>query len=197
MPARGFDSVGDLTGRLTVGVEMISRSVKVIAVLADHWLVGNLANTGVRVLDLLDDSLDSYLTLDDVMVVPKTEPDRPVASLSDAALPKHELSMLIIPTRTHEVSGIDRLHKSVRKNPSKAFALIGDYAVEGTVQLMNPHDTSTMAFSRELGEFFPIVDATIGGIGMRRLVVPVILVNKSRVTCFHSGDQPEAVAQTL
>ena len=165
---------------------MQAQDTPVILVVGEHWLLGRVATHGKRVQDVLIDPNSDYLQTHDVRVFHKVHRETCIASLPEAVVPKEKLSLVLIPTHVHEAPE-RRSFSLVEKNVVDVFLVVPGYTVQGKLHLTGRADNSFRTLSRDVGDFFPITQATVSGAGDEPFESSVVITNKAFVTFFYAG----------
>jgi len=143
-------------------------------------------------LDLLNDRTTEYLHIHDVQVFRSSAPEARIASFPDAVVRKEDLSLVLIIGERHEAPE-KRLYAFVPKRPHHVFITVPGYEIRGNMFLTGAAEPVSI-LARETGQFFPVTQATVSGIGAvgEPIEAPVILINKDTVALFYVGEEPVA-----
>ena len=158
--------------------------VTIILVAGQHSYSGLLDNRGLRVLDILNDPGTEFLHLTKVAVHRKFfETD--VKHLGEVTLPKVGVDFVLLEQGKHEAP-LRRQNARVEKRSYSAFAVLGDYEIQGTLMLSGSPDP-VRALSRELSTFFPMTHAKLSVRGAPKdpVAAGIALISKSKVSLLH------------
>jgi hypothetical protein len=154
-----------------------------------------------RIQETLNDPRTDFLTFTDVEVHPLSIREC-VARLPDVIVPKCQLEFVIVPTTQHEAPE-KRWNNRAVKAAFQAFAIVNGYRVSGELHLPDKPDDIHFVFTHQLGQFFALTRASLslGPRGESQLSAPLLLANKSFVSCLHVGQpahrrRPEVVQQS-
>ncbi|MCH7687305.1 MAG: hypothetical protein IH899_11595 [Planctomycetes bacterium] len=145
-----------------------------------------IPNTGVRVLDTLNDAASAFLMLEDAQLFREEHRDHSIATFSEVVVPKERISLVVIPRHEHEAPD-KRRHARVEKRSCQGLFVVPRYSVRGDIHLTGLRDDSLYTLVTDLGGFFPVTNATIGCPSGKSISAPVVIANKSKVDCFCLG----------
>lgn len=168
------------------------KTTPIIVIFEEHWVVGMVPNSGVRVLDILNDLSTDYLRLNDAQMFREKDRDRSVASVPEVVIPKEQIRLLVIPSREHEAPG-KRRNTRVEKRMTEVMFVVPSYLVRGEIHLSSMRDDSLYTLASEVGTFFPITNATVECPTSQPINAPVVIANKAKVNCFCLGKRVERV----
>jgi hypothetical protein len=162
--------------------------VTIIVIAGQHSFSGELANRGLRVLDLLNDVSTEFIQLSNVAVHRRFF-DGIIKQLPDSSIPKAIVDFVLLEQDKHEAP-IRRQHALVEKRSHTAFAVVGNYELRGNLMLKGAPD-AIGAITREFSAFFPLTSAHLAIVGGSDELVAagVALVNKSKVSLLQIDQQ--------
>jgi hypothetical protein len=174
---------------------MSKKNQQVTAAVFGHWLVGSLPLADFRIQEVLNDPRTDFLTLADVEVYPLAKREC-VAHMPEVIIPKRELEFVILPTDSHEAPE-KRWNNHAVKTAFEAFALIRGYRIWGELHL--PKESANLRFllTHQPGQFFALTCASISldPRGESQLTAPLLLANKSFISCLHIGQSARNAGQ--
>jgi len=158
--------------------------VFILVVAGQHSFLGALENSGLRVLDVLNDASTEFVHLHDV-VVSRGFHGECLKQILDATIPKSTIDFVLFDPKTHEAP-MRRRHAFVEKRPQSALVLLADYEIRGTFMLKGSPD-SLLVLQHGLSTFFPFTSARVCRLGTTSdsVSAEVALVNKSKVSLLH------------
>ncbi len=169
---------------------MDSDKLRVMVATSSYWLVGDTATKGLRIQDVLKDGSTDYLTMFDVQVY--RHPIREcITNLSDLTLPKNKIEIVVVSLDQHEAP-TKRWNNFTAKAAFETFAVVGNYCIQGKLQLSTAPSDSMQALTQYVESFFAITQATLSCPGMKQIHVPLLIANKKYVSCFHVGEFTDA-----
>lgn len=161
--------------------------LRAVFAVSHHLISGKVANNGQRLLDVLNDKLSDFVTLDEAEVFAAT--GESIAQLPNAIIPKSELLMAVVPGERHEAPE-KRTTRFRSKKQYSAFVIADRFAINGRLHLEGSGHAS-VTYQKELGEYAAIDEATVTnlyGDGMP-VDVQVAIVSKSAVVLLRVGDR--------
>lgn len=173
---------------------MNNQSIPLILVVENHWLLGKLRTSDLRVLDILNDPQTDYLDLHDVKVFSSGDQQNCLADLPEAIVPKERLQLLIIPTDKYEKSRKERMHRIVDKKSLDVSTVAAGYFIQGKLHVRSHGYDSRYTLTHVLGHFFPITDATISRPGVEPITVSTVIANKTYLSCLSCNAPDETAA---
>ena len=157
---------------------------------SSYWLVGDMPTKGLRIKDVLKDGSTDYLKMSDVEIY--RHPIREcITNLSDLTLPKNKIEIVVVSLDQHEAP-TKRWNNFTAKAVFEAFAVVGNYYIQGKLQLSTAPSDSMQALTQYVESFFAITQATLSCAGMKQIHVPLLIANKKYVSCFHVGEFTDA-----
>ncbi len=171
-------------------------SVTILAVAGQHSLFGVLQNTGVRVIDVLNDPGTDFIRLEEAIVCRGIQ-GQCVERAPELTVHKAVLDFVLLDTGKHEAP-VRRHHTRVEKELHEALVLVGDYEIRGTLMLRKSSDLIA-ALNRELSNFFPVITPRLSIVSTDKgpIAAGLAIVNKSRISLLHfqrSGERPPIAA---
>ena len=165
----------------------VTTKIPTIVIFNDYWLAGMIPNTGLRVLDTLNDPSSDFVMLKDAKLYrEKHREDHSIATFSEVVIPKERISLVVIPRHEHE-SPDNRRNARVDKRCCQGMFVVPRYSIRGDIHLTGLHDDSLYTLVTDLGGFFPVTNATIECPSGKSISAPVVIANKSKVDCFCLG----------
>ncbi len=165
---------------------------RVVVVLSQHWIVGSIWLHGKRIQDILKDTNTNFARFNDVQIYADADRTSCVAVLPYAMVPKDQIELVILPEARHEAP-VKRWNNFNVRSMAKVSAIVSRYYIEGELQLP-PSTLDVMhALTQQLGSFFPIVGASIVGVDLKRMSVPVVFANKRFLSCFNADEPANTV----
>jgi hypothetical protein len=158
--------------------------VTVVAVAGQHSMIGALQNSGMRVIDVLNDPGTEFIRLHEVVICRGIH-DQCVKRAAEITVRKAMLDFVLLEADKHEAP-LRRQHTVIEKRPHDALVLVGDYEVHGTIMLRKVSDLIA-ALNRELSDFFPLMAPRLLKVGSAdgSITSGLALVNKSRISLLH------------
>ena len=119
------------------GVDIVSEhQIPIIFVVENHWLLGKIRLVqGQRVLDVLNETMSKYVTLDEANVFSSFESKKRQAVLPQVTILKDHLRLAISPTDRFEIPKKNRMHRIVEKFSTPGSAIASGYLIQGTFHL--------------------------------------------------------------
>lgn len=168
---------------------MSNESKRITVAISGHWLVGDLSLAGIRIQEAINDSRTDFLKLFDVEVHPLANRDCTI-HLSEVAIPKTNIQIVAVPTSEHEAPE-KRWNNLASKEAFRAFAIANEFRILGDLHLPGKPKGLEVLLTQQLRQFFALTDA-VYSLGEDHLSVPLLLVNKDFVSCFHVGEPAQA-----
>lgn len=167
---------------------MSSTSTRITIAVSDYWILGTMPLENSRIQDVLSDPSTNFVQLCDAEIHKLTDCDC-VARLPNVYLPKDKIEFILKATDVHEAPD-KRWNNRKLKQRYGAFAIVGDHCAYGYLHLDSRPSDARYVLSHQLGNFFPLTDATVrfGGRGARQLNVPLLFANTEYLNCFDVGD---------
>lgn len=171
-------------GRFLLIVIMLEEKMTpTIVVFEDHWIVGMVPSTGLRLLDILKDKTTDYLRMKDAQLFREEDRDHSIASVPEVVISKDRIGLVVLPSREHETP-TKRRNSRVEKRASQAVFVVSRYSVQGEFHMSGLRDDSLYMMVSEMGDFFPVTNATIACPSGNSVAAPVVIANKAMVNCF-------------
>lgn len=128
------------------------RPTPVVAYTDTHQISGTLSLKG-RIRELLVDPMSDYLDLHDGRATRMSTEDTIGAFAPRVTIPK---------LAVHAITAEDGRHAgSASQSGTKVSILTASWEILGSIRLSNPNERLSLLLSRELGSFFPVLDATM------------------------------------
>jgi hypothetical protein len=167
---------------------MSHKNHQITAAIYGHWLIGNLPLKDFRIQEVLNDPRTDFLTLSDVEIhsIAKREC---ITHVPGAMIPKNQLEFVIVPSERHEAPE-KRWNNHAVKAAYQALAIVRGYRISGVLHLPRKPDVIHLVFTHQLSQFFAVTRASVScdpG-GGSQITAPLLLANKSFVSCFHVGE---------
>lgn len=138
--------------------------MRVVILTSSHTIAGELAVTGKRLSDVLNDQRESVLHLQDVSISRLAMRDDPVQRLPSAIVSKHQAVVVFEENVQHAER---KLVGYVPKRQYDAFLIAANLEVRGqihAVDLRGPMDLHRLVAERQEG-FLPVTDARLIPLG--------------------------------
>jgi len=153
--------------------------------ISGHWLLGCVPLFGSRLQETLNDSSTDFLTLINVEVHPLSNRGC-ITLLPEVTISKAKVRIIAVPTSQHEAPE-KRWNNRTSKEAFRTFAIASNYRVSGDLHLPSKPNGPPFILVEQLKKFFALTDASFS-LGKKQLHVPLLLVNKDVVSCFHVGE---------
>jgi hypothetical protein len=167
---------------------MSNKNHQITAAIDGHWLIGSLPLADFRIQEVLNDPRTDFLTLSEVEVhsIAKREC---ITRVPEVMIPKNQLEFVIVPSERHEAPE-KRWNNHAVKAAYQAFVIVCGYRISGELHLPRQPDVIHLVFTHQLSQFFAVTRASVScdPRGESQLTAPLLLANKSFVSCFHVGD---------
>ena len=164
---------------------MTAHRASILLLTSDCQILGNVSTDGRRLLDVLCHEHGEYVFLDDAQLVRRNVTDQQNASGMRAVIPKARVECAAILGGRHEAMA-KRHNFYEDKDEQRVFLVLPGYTIAGDLHLKSRFDGSQV-FTKELGAFFPVTNATLDVVAGDHVEAPVVLVNKAFVGCFAMG----------
>ncbi len=160
-----------------------------VALVTEHFTyLGNLAASGRRLQDILNDSLTDYLSLRNVQVSTTVDGSGVVQELPHATIIKENLLLGLLRQDGHEAP-IKRQNYRVQRDFCEASIVLKTLRIHGAIHLPRASSQASAILSRDLKNFFAVTDATIvyGNDEQQATTTSVVMVNKKMLSLFYVG----------
>ena len=175
--------------------KMYTEQLRVMLSTSSYWLVGNYQLMGLRTQDALNDDRTDFVRLSDVHVF--GQPDEECQSrLSAIILPKNKIEFVVLLASHHEAPE-KRWNNFIPKHAAPVWLILGEYSIQGHMQLFETAITSVETLFRDFSDFFAIIGATVRRPGSARCEAPVLLANKQYVRAFHIDQTTDSTLNPL
>ncbi len=175
---------------------MSNNPVPVILIVSEHSLVGTMTTKELRAQDIFNDGNTDYICLHDVQIYRHVERATCVTTVPNVVVVKENVELVVLPGSKHEAP-TKRYNTFVQKETFHVFLTVPGYAVQGELHLPTSRYDSLYTLTHAIGKFFPITQARVSGAGGKVLVAPVVLANRSLVSCFYVGESVPTVRNVI
>ena len=175
---------------------MSNNPVPVILIVSNHSLVGTMATNELRAQDIFNDGNTDYLCLNDVRIYRNAERATCVTSVPYLVVVKENVELVVLPGSEHEAP-TKRYNTFVQKKTSHVFLTVPGYAVQGELHLSTTQIDSLSTLTHGVSKFFPITQARVSSADGKVMVAPVVLANRSLVSCFYVGESTPKVRNAV
>ena len=172
---------------------MLAERLRIMVATSSYWLVGNYDLMGLRTQDALNDDRTDFVRLTDVHLF--GQPDEEcLAKLADILLPKQQIEFVVLLASHHEAPE-KRWNNFVPKHTASTWMLLGEFFIQGHMQLSDVTPHATEMLFKELSDFFAIIGATVRRPGSACCEAPVLLANKKLVRGFHVEQEDDELSR--
>ncbi|HEX4130716.1 MAG TPA: hypothetical protein VHZ24_11795 [Pirellulales bacterium] len=167
--------------------------MRLVVLTEAHWIVGTFPTGGQRLLDLLNSAHSEFLLLSDVRLQERFAGS--TTRIGKATIRKSQIVVATPAADRHEAPE-KRRNALSSKRVGSAHLVVANAHLRGKVHLRG-HNDSFHALVHELGDFFPVTEATlVEAIPLLPIELAVAIVNKSFVSVFSVGNETVDPAST-
>lgn len=157
---------------------------------ASHRIVGQITTAGQRLLDILNNKLNTCISVHGVTGFRYRDAKTPIIHFPVVTVPKPLINLLFIQEQRHEAP-TSRLYGFVQKNSYATFLTVAGYEVRGYLHFTSPPKPE-LFLTDTLTTFVPVSQATVSCAedGSLSWETPVVFVQRSAIALFYLPESP-------